>query len=143
MADLHNPPEPEGPARREQGMRRVSTATRWTFAAAAAGSAALGLTYVNLAPGASGAPAPAPGTPTACTQRPTPPAGAVPSTTPPRGDREHEGDGEDDGERAVPAAAPAPGTAAPQTTVTCTPLTPPAQAPATTQQAPQTRTGAS
>ncbi|MFD0274185.1 hypothetical protein ACFVHB_09785 [Kitasatospora sp. NPDC127111] len=145
MADLPNPPEPDGPTRRDHGIRRVSTATRWTVAAAAAGSAALGLTYANLTPGTSGAPAPAQGTPptaVACTQQPAAPAPATTTDAPTRGGRAQE-DGEDDEERAVPAAAPAPSTATPQPTVTCTPLTPPAQAPAPTQQAPQTRTGAS
>ncbi|MFD0274597.1 hypothetical protein ACFVHB_11920 [Kitasatospora sp. NPDC127111] len=138
MADLPNPPEPEGPARREHGIRRVSTATRWTVAAAAAGSAALGLTYPNLTPGTSGTPAPAQGTPPTtltCAQQ-LAPAGTT--ATPSRGGQEQD-DGGDDEERALPA----PGTTTPQNTVTCTPLVSPAQAPAPTQQAPQTRTGAS
>ncbi|WBP84924.1 hypothetical protein [Kitasatospora cathayae] len=141
MADLHNQPEPEGPGHRERGMRRVFTATRWTVAAAAAGSAALGLTYVSLAPGVTGAPAPA-SAPTrsmlpaevTCTQQPAAPA---PANTPPRGDKEQ---GRDDYEE---LAAPALSAATPQSTVTCTTLSPPAQAPAPTHQMPQTRTGAS
>ncbi|HET9118575.1 MAG TPA: hypothetical protein VFN75_10980, partial [Pseudonocardiaceae bacterium] len=56
--------------RRQQGLRRVGAATKWTVAAAAAGSAVLGMTYAQLLPGA-----PAPG----------PAALSAPATAPPSG----------------------------------------------------------
>ena len=55
MADptVHHRPPGDPAPRRDRGLRRVSAATRWTVAAAAAGTAALGLTYTHLLPGTS------------------------------------------------------------------------------------------
>ncbi|MEU9075252.1 hypothetical protein [Kitasatospora sp. NPDC048538] len=156
MADPHTDSEPEGGSvqRREHGMRRVSTVTRWTVAAAAAGSAALGLAYTQLLPGTSATPAAAPATgglpasDPACTQPAPAPTGAPTPVTRRESDdgdeRAADGQGErasDDSEQGTaqvqPVAATCPsGTTAPG-------LNPPTQPPAPAQQAPQTRTGAS
>lgn len=152
MSDPHthpaSEPDPGAVRRRDQGLRRTSNATRWSFAAAAAGTAALGLTYLNLIPGSSG-------TPAAPTQAPAT-AGQAASgwsctttTAPapaPAAARQVDEEGRAAGGNDDRAAASAP---APQTTTTCVSqsgsqgLTPPGQPPAATQQAPQTRTGAS
>ncbi|MFL6110318.1 MAG: hypothetical protein ACJ786_03060 [Catenulispora sp.] len=149
----HRDTDGESVLRRERGLRRVSTTTRWTVAAAAAGTAALGLTYTHLLPGASAAtsarssaPSGRPAAGTACVQ---PAPALVPAPAPiSRGDGDEEGDRHDDGDSAddagdriagavQPAAAVCPGGAA-------NGLTPPAQPPtAAVRQAPQTRTGAS
>jgi hypothetical protein len=151
MSDPHthpaSEPDPGAVRRRDQGLRRTSNATRWSFAAAAVGTAALGVTYLNLIPGNSGTPAAAPAPVTAgqavngwtCTTT-TAPASAPAAAR--QADAERRSAGESDDR----AAAPAP---VPQTTTTCVArsggqgLTPPGQPPAATQQAPQTRTGAS
>jgi hypothetical protein len=148
MSDHHTrpatEPDPGAVRRRDKGLRRTSSATRWSFAAAAAGTAALGLTYLNLIPGNSTTPATTPpsaqagqlGTGWTCTTTTAPAAATA---------RQVDDEGRSAGE-SDDWVAPAP---APQTTTTCVSqtggqgLTPPGQPPAATQQAPQTRTGAS
>ena len=64
MADpnVHHETDGGSVQRRDHGLRRVSIATRWTVAAAAVGTAALGVTYTHLLPGTAPATA-APTTP--------------------------------------------------------------------------------
>jgi hypothetical protein len=136
-------PDPDAVRRRDHGLRRASNATRWSFAAAAAGTAALGLTYLHLLPGSAmraSAPAPAqagqPAVGWTCTT--TTALASTPAQVRQAGD-EHQ-NGESDDHTRAPAPTPI---------TTCVSkavgpgLTPPGQAPAATQQAPQTRTGAS
>jgi hypothetical protein len=151
MSDPHShpasEPDPGAVRRRDEGLRRTSNATRWSFAAAAAGTAALGLTYLNLIPGSSGTPAAAPA-PAAAGQAAsgwscTTTTNATPT---PAAARQVGEEGRSAGESDDRATVPAP---APRTTTTCVSrsgsqgFTPPGQPPAATQQAPQTRTGAS
>jgi len=137
--------------RRERGMHRVSNATRWTAAAAAAGTAVLGLTYTHLLPGKGQVPVSAQGgQQTVCVQQAPAAAATTAARGTPReidGDAEEGGAGEkgdkaaDDGSRNTTTVQPAVA-ACPAGTV-ANGLTPPAQAPSPAQQAPQTRTGAS
>jgi hypothetical protein len=138
-------PDPDAVRRRDHSLRRASNATRWSFAAAAAGTAVLGVAYLHLIPGTStapAAPAPAQTGQTASGWTCTSTTAPAPAPTALRQVDDKNGT---NGEGAAPAA---PATT-PRTTTTCVTrsgspgLTSPGQPPATTQQPPQTRTGAS
>ncbi|MEU8619156.1 hypothetical protein [Streptomyces sp. NPDC048623] len=141
---------------RDRGLRRSRRTTRWIAVTAAAGAAALGVTYSRLLPGGSASPAPA----NAPVQNPTAPTAATTgqdddgqesdeNDEDDNGygeDRDDEEYGEEEGEagRAAPATQPAPRSPAPQAPAPQSPVPqPPAQPPAPTQQQPQTTTGAS
>ena len=144
MADpnAHHETDDDYVLRRDRGFRRVSSATRWTVAAAAVGTAALGLIYTHLLPGTS----PAQGAQqnaAACVQQPSAvaPAPAAAQVTHREKDDEGENVADDEGSRNTTAAT----STVQQPTPTVCPggLTPPAQPPAAGKQAPLTRTGAS
>lgn len=135
-------PDPDAVRRREHVLRRASNATRWSFAAAAAGTAALGLTYMHVLPGSSATPSSVP----APVQTEQPVGGwsctttTVPAPAPaqvrPAGDEQQSGESDDR------APAPTPTTTCVSSAVGSG-LVRPGQPPAVTQRAPQTRTGAS
>ena len=154
MADpnLHHETDGYSVQRRDQGLRRVSAATRWTVAAAAVGTAALGVTYTHLLPGKSSGAAAAQGAQQSTANCVLQPAAVVPApAAAPAPHRDHEKG--DEGENAsddegspntvITATALQPPVIVCPTGGTTNGLTAPAQPPAPGQKAPQTRTGAS
>ena len=145
MADpnVHHRAPGDPAPRRDRGLRRVSAATRWTVAAAAAGTAALGLTYTHLLPGTSPATAAGQGAQQSAAACVPQPSALAPTPAPVAAQVTHR-EKDDEGENAADAedgrnTSTATAVQAPATVC----LTPPAQPPAPGQQAPQTRTGAS
>jgi hypothetical protein len=138
-------PDPDAVRRRDHSLRRASNATRWSFAAAAAGTAVLGVAYLHLIPGTSTAPAaPAPAQTGQSASGWTCTTTTAPAPAPAAARQVDDESGTNGGG----TARAAPATTA-QTTTTCVArsggpgLRAPGQPPAATQQLPQTRTGAS